>query len=181
MLSAFTSAKFRSVVRHYTTLALMLALLAGSFVAAPETAFAATETLILRTAGLGSWTAPAGVTSVQIAVWAGGGGGGGTGAAGNGGGGGAGGGYARETAFSVTPGNSYTYYIGRGGNGGNGTNNGSPGEDSMFNASSTVLAVGGPGGASLANGRLRTRPHPVRRSRDELRETRYLDRARLSC
>jgi hypothetical protein len=118
----------------------------------PLSVFAATETRVISTAGAGTWVAPPGVTSVQVALWAGGGGGGGTAASGNGGGGGAGGGYAKETAFSVTPGVTYNFFIGLGGVGGTGTANALNGQDSMFNASTTVLAVGGQGGRSLANG-----------------------------
>ena len=47
----------------------------------------------------GTWTVPAGITSVDVLVVAGGGGG-----AGNAGGGGGAGGVVRNTAYSVTPG-----------------------------------------------------------------------------
>jgi hypothetical protein len=106
----------------------------------------------------GSWTCPAGVTSVQVECWGGGGAGGRSyttnGGAGGGGGGGA---YARLNSFTVVPGQSYTVTVG--GQRTSSTtsnmasdNNGNP---SWFNSTSTVFAPGGPGGAgvsSAANG-----------------------------
>jgi hypothetical protein len=69
----------------------------------------------------GSWTAPAGITSVGIECYGGGGGGGGTDTnAGSAGGGGGGGSYSQSTV-SVTPGNSYSFTIGAGGAGGTGS------------------------------------------------------------
>jgi hypothetical protein len=60
-------------------------------------------------AGTGSWTCPAGVTTVLAECW----GGGATGAAGGGGGGG--GEYAAEPSLAVTPGKVYQFTVGRGG------------------------------------------------------------------
>jgi len=91
--------------------------------------------------GSGSWTAPAGVTSVTAYVW-GAGGGGGTGCVTYGGGGG--GAFATKVV-SVVAGNSYNYSVGAGvlvGNGG----------DSWFVNSSTVFAKGGAGSVNQYGG-----------------------------
>jgi MSHA biogenesis protein MshQ len=100
----------------------------------------------------GTWTAPAGVTSVTVEAWGGGGGGGR--ATGNPakGGGGAGGQYASKVV-AVTPGNSYAVVVGTGGAGGVfGSNNGTAGGDSTF-ATNVVVAKGGAGGtAATTNG-----------------------------
>jgi hypothetical protein len=100
--------------------------------------------------GTTSWTAPAGVTSVEYLVVGGGGG------AGNGydsgGGGGAGGGMVLTGITSVIPGNSYTITVGSGGTGGADTrtnNNGTDGNSSVF-GSITALG-GGYGGGSRTN------------------------------
>ena len=93
----------------------------------------------------GSWTAPAGVTSVTVEVWGGGGAGGGQNPNRDGGGGGGGGGYSRSI-IAVTPGNTYAVSVGGGGasvtNGTGGT-----GGDSFFINATTVMAKGGVGGA----------------------------------
>jgi hypothetical protein len=84
----------------------------------------------------GSWTCPAGVTSVTVQCWGAGGGGGPRATNGRAGGGG-GGAYA-SSIITVVPGNSYNYIVGTGGTSGtNGTN-------SSFNAIS-VVAAGGTG------------------------------------
>jgi hypothetical protein len=92
--------------------------------------------------GSGTWTAPAGVTTVEYLV-VGGGGGGGAGS-GTGAGGGGGGGSVQIGTFSVTPGTSYSYTVGTGGAGGTtpggGETDGVVGVDSAF---STVIAKGG--------------------------------------
>ncbi len=100
-----------------------------------------------------SWTAPAGVTTVQVECWGGGGAGGsasrgGTGGTGMGGGGG-GGAYAIKT-ITVVPGNSYAYSIGSAGAAvaANSSSPGGNGGDTYFIDISTVLAKGGTGGAS---------------------------------
>jgi len=90
------------------------------------------------------WTAPAGVTSVEVLVVAGGGGGGYY----SGGGGGAGG-LVYNSAYTVTPGSNYTVTVGGGGagalgSGGNGTR-GTSGSNSIFG---TLTAIGGGGGGS---------------------------------
>ncbi len=88
----------------------------------------------------GSWTAPAGITSVDVAVW---GGGGGSGYYSGGAGGG--GAYSRKNSISVTPGNSYTVTVGAGGNE-------AVGGDSWFSATNVVLAKGGGLGVYGFNG-----------------------------
>ncbi len=85
----------------------------------------------------GSWIAPAGVTSITVEVW-GGGGKGGTRTSNGGGGGGGGGGYSKKANIGVTAGNSYTVVVGAGSTSGT-----SPGGDSYFINTSTVLARGG--------------------------------------
>jgi hypothetical protein len=81
----------------------------------------------------GTWTAPAGVTSVDVEAW-GGGGGGGNSSTRVGGGGGA---YSKKLSITVVPGNSYTVTVGAGG----GVS--VAGGDSWFSTSATVLAKGG--------------------------------------
>ena len=90
-----------------------------------------------------SWTAPAGVNSVQVEVWGGGGGGGGQNLlASDGGGGGGGGAYAKDAAITVVAGNTYAFVVGAGGPGGIGVI-GTTGGDSYFIDTSTVMAKGG--------------------------------------
>lgn len=100
--------------------------------------------------GTTSWTAPAGVTSVEYLVVAGGAGGG-NGYDSGGGGGGAGG-MVLTGILSVTPGNSYTITVGYGGTGGADTrtnNNGTAGGDSVF---ASITSLGGIyGGGSRTN------------------------------
>ncbi|MFA5853951.1 MAG: glycine-rich domain-containing protein [Patescibacteria group bacterium] len=93
-----------------------------------------------------TWTAPTGVTSVDVEVWGGGGGGGGQQRiVSDGGGGGGGGGYSKKTSISVTPGNTYAVGVGAGGLGGT-CITGVAGDDSYFIDTSTVMAKGGSGG-----------------------------------
>lgn len=63
------------------------------------------------TPGDGTWQAPAGVTTVHVRCWGGGGAGGGITGASACGGGGAGGTYSEDTAFVVTPGNTYNFHV----------------------------------------------------------------------
>ncbi|MGD9491749.1 MAG: GEVED domain-containing protein [Bacteroidales bacterium] len=97
----------------------------------------------------GTWTCPAGVTSVTVECWGGGGGGGyGISTKGAAGGGGGGGAYA-SSVVSVTPGNSYTITIGAGGSGG--TTGGvaaTAGGATSFNTTS-VIAAGGNAGTGV--------------------------------
>jgi len=97
----------------------------------------------------GTWTAPAGVTSVTVEAWGGGGGGGAATGRPAQGGGGAGGQYATATV-AVTPGNIYNIVVGAGGTGGNAANGGTGGSSS-FNATSVVAAGGAGGGLAAAN------------------------------
>jgi hypothetical protein len=108
-----------------------------------------------------TWTAPAGVTQVEILVVGGGGGGGygrdvaNTGSFGAGGGGA--GGLVYNSALSITPGTSYTVTVGAGGAGSVGTtgaaNQGSTGSNSTFSGSgiTTITAYGGGGGGGVSN------------------------------
>ena len=87
----------------------------------------------------GSWTVPAGVTSITVEVWGGGGRGGsisGTSFETTRGGGG-GGAYSLKSNIAVTPGTSYSYTVGAGATGTG------AGGDSYFINTSTVLAKGG--------------------------------------
>jgi hypothetical protein len=94
----------------------------------------------------GTWTPPAGITSVTVALWGGGGAGGG--ATGNPatGGGGAGGSFVTGTV-AVTPGTPYTVTVGAATTATTtstaATNKGDP---SWFNTAATIYAAGGDGG-----------------------------------
>jgi hypothetical protein len=92
----------------------------------------------------GSFTVPAGVTSLTVEAWGGGGGGGGATGNPSAGGGGAGGGYVKNTSLTVIPGTTYTVTVGTGGIGSTGT--GSAGNPSWFGSTSTLFTVGGTGG-----------------------------------
>lgn len=98
----------------------------------------------------GTFTPPAGVTSVEYLLVAGGGGGGGITAvnAGGAGGGGAGG-VLNGTGFAVIPLTVFPVVVGAGGAAGvGGVGPGGNGGNSAF---STLMAIGGGGGASLGN------------------------------
>jgi len=104
----------------------------------------------------GTFTAPAGVTTIQVEAY-GAGGGGGYGGTSNkdGGGGGGGGGYSKNTSVSVTAGTTYTITIGAMGTGA--TSSASPngvngGNTSATFGSTTVIAYGGIGGFGYTNG-----------------------------
>ena len=86
-----------------------------------------------------TFTAPAGVTSVQYLVVAGGGGGAE--------GGGGGGGFVTGT-LPVVPGNTYTVTVGNGGAPGNANGNAANGQNSVF---ASVTAIGGGGGGAQNN------------------------------
>ncbi|MFN3753551.1 LamG-like jellyroll fold domain-containing protein [Flavobacterium sp.] len=104
----------------------------------------------------GTFTAPTGVTSIQVEAY-GAGGGGGYGGTTNkdGAGGGGGGGYSRNTSIPVTAGTSYTITIGAMGTGAtssaspNGMNGGNT--TATFGAT-TITAYGGIGGFGYSNG-----------------------------
>lgn len=89
----------------------------------------------------GTFTVPAGVTSIVVECWGAGGAGGGSSINGMGGSGGGGGGYARGT-FNVTPGQEIDFEIGTGGTGVAGES-GNPGSHTVF---LTLCAFGGSGG-----------------------------------
>jgi hypothetical protein len=99
-----------------------------------------TETITVTYLSPTIWTAPEGVTSVQVQCWAGGGNGAGATSAGIGGGGGGGGEYAAETAVAVTQGRSYDINVG-----------GVSGNSSFTGDSKTVTAHAG-GNASGSSG-----------------------------
>jgi hypothetical protein len=102
------------------------------------------QTLVYSSVGSTTWTAPAGVTSVDYLVV--GGGGGGANGYDRGGGGGGAAGMMLTGTLSVTPGESYTVTVGNGGTGGadaRANNPGTTGGDSSF---SIVTALGGIGG-----------------------------------
>ncbi|HNW44637.1 MAG TPA: right-handed parallel beta-helix repeat-containing protein, partial [Elusimicrobiales bacterium] len=101
----------------------------------------------------GSWTAPAGITSVTAEVWGGGGAGGSvpSGIASDGSPGGGGGAYSRKTDIPVTPLTGYTVTVGAGGAYQAGTG-GAAGGNSWFIMASTVLASGGEGGGAVIDG-----------------------------
>ena len=90
-----------------------------------------------------SWTAPTGVTSVEVLVVAGGGGtpAGGGGASGGGGAGG----LIYNSTFTVTPGSSYTVTVGAGGTAANGSN-------SVFGSLTAIGGGAGGGGAGAVGG-----------------------------
>ena len=94
----------------------------------------------------GTWTCPAGVTSITVQCWGGGGGGGGApNTAASAGNGGAGGSFAQSTV-TVVPGTTYNVVVGAGGTAGANTGaNGGNGGTSSFGGT-LVVAVGGTGG-----------------------------------
>lgn len=102
----------------------------------------------------GTFTIPAGITSVKWTIVGAGGGGGGLNGSG-GGGGGAAGGTARKLASGYTPGNTITVTVGTGGAGGYGSGSGTGASGGVGGSSSissgtqtimTVTALGGGGG-----------------------------------
>jgi hypothetical protein len=100
----------------------------------------------------GTWTCPAGVTSVQVEAWGGGGGGAGASSSTNlyTGGGGAGGNYARNTSVTVVPGTVYTVTVGAGGAAGGNTGtalNATTSNGGTSSFGTLLFASGGVGGA----------------------------------
>lgn len=102
-------------------------------------------TTVFTTLGSSSWTAPAGITRVDVLIVAGGGAGGYAGDRTAGGGGG--GGVVYVTNQTVTPGTSYSVFVGNGG--GIGAGAGENGQSSSFHIWS---ATGGGGGANSGSG-----------------------------
>ena len=120
------------------------------------TAFIGTS-LLPAMSGTGTYTIPAGVTTMSVQCWGGGGGGGGARETGSGtarGGGGAGGAYASVTSLAVSAGEIYDFSVGAVGTAGNGNGNGSNGGDSYFVLSGVdkVRAKGGTFGFGTLNG-----------------------------
>ena len=76
-------------------------------------------TVTLTPSSTSPWTAPSGVTSVQVECWGEGGNGGTSVHGSHSGAGGGGGEYAKETSVAVTAGSGYTFTIGAGGSGTN--------------------------------------------------------------
>jgi hypothetical protein len=108
------------------------------------------------TAGVANnWTAPVGVSSIQLLV-VGGGGGGGI----DGGSGGGGGGAYQTSGTAVTPSSVYNIYVGNGGGPGIYSPTAAPttGESSTITINGTLYA--GLGGAAAANG-ISTNPQPA--------------------
>ena len=106
----------------------------------------------------GTWTCPAGVTSIQVEAW-GGGGSGGTATTGGIGGGGAGGSYVIKNNVAVVPGSSYTITIGSGGIAStNASTTGTAAGSTTFLSATPVIALGGvlgsnaSGSGTLGNG-----------------------------
>lgn len=129
----------------------------GTFQGAPTLQSHGPYAGVIATFPMTMWTAPAGVTSVQVENIAGGGGGGyanaSTGAAGGGGGE-----YAEDTAIAVTPGNSYPLAVGSPGPGGSAQasttsyQTGSAGQKSVFVGDSVTVTANGGGGGQLGAG-----------------------------
>ena len=95
----------------------------------------------------GTWTCPAGVTSIKVEAWGGGGGGGGTILAGFAGGG-AGGSYVINDSVTVVPATSYTVTVGAGGAlTGAGGANGNNGGNTTFGSTTPIIANGGVAGS----------------------------------
>ena len=94
-----------------------------------------------------TWTAPAGVTSIEYLVVAGGGSGGGTTGSADGSGGGGGAGGYRSGTLTVTPGTAYGVTVGAGGVAGSPGGTDMQGADSVF---STITSAGGGAGGGGA-------------------------------
>jgi hypothetical protein len=109
-------------------------LLAAALISALEYSYAQTQTF----SSSGTFTVPAGVSSIIVEAWGGGGGGSTITYNGRRGGGGGGGAYARSIV-NVIPGNSYSVIVGTGGAAS------SSGGNTSFN-NSTVVSAGGSGG-----------------------------------
>ena len=133
---------------YFFIAAAVLAVLLLQF-AAPS-AWATTVTNNFTTAGTTTWTCPAGVTSISVAVQGGGGAGGAASTTQSArGGGGGGGGCAYSSAVPVVPGTGYTVTVGGGGAGGSGA--GAVGGDSSFSGSGITTLTGGKGGGGALN------------------------------
>ena len=101
------------------------------------------------------YTAPAGITSVEVLVVAGGGGGGGSDTSGETGGGGGSGGIVHHATYTTVPGQSYDVTVGVGGSGGpSGGGSYQPdnrgGENGANSTFGSITAIGGGGGSAVA-------------------------------
>lgn len=115
-------------------------------------------------AATSTWTVPVGITRILVEIWGAGGGGGGNTSTTTQGGGGGGGGEFRKGMFVVTPGQSFTLTVGRGGSGGSGGAGGTAGTATSFGNLMTAngglqgfggsLGNGGAGGSGGAGGLL---------------------------
>jgi gliding motility-associated-like protein len=111
--------------------------------------------VIYNNAGVYTFTVDPCYNQILVETYGAGGGGGGNSIGNNGGGGGAGGAYSRST-INVTPGMTYSIFVGAGGSGGRstGNHNGLAGGDSRFTdnaGTNLVLAKGGNGGFGPTN------------------------------
>ncbi len=113
---------------------LLQALFFSVLVLAGWEAFGQTQTITAT--GSGTFTVPAGVTSITVEVW-GAGGRGGSRSSSNGAAAGGGGGAYSRSVLAVTPGQVINYYTGFG------SLTAQPGEDSWFLSNTTVMAKGG--------------------------------------
>jgi hypothetical protein len=109
--------------------------------------------LILATPGAGTWTVPAGVTSIQVECWGGGGSGGYRFTNGAASGGGSAG-WAKTNAIAVTPGQTVYFHVGAGGAARSGANlAGLDGEDTWLNVSANAAPASVDIGCLAQNGR----------------------------
>jgi hypothetical protein len=139
----------KTILRNFMILVVTMV---TSFFSVSQVSAQTSQTFIAN----GTFTVPAGVTSIKVECWGGGGAGGG--ATGNpaAGGGGGGGSYVRNDAITVIAGQAYTVNVGLGGVGSTGA--GLAGGDSWFLSATTIIAKGGNGGSlasasnSTANG-----------------------------
>ena len=134
-----TNTTYRSLPRFNKAI-IFSALLGLTFLLGAESVFGQCVTLQTITAtGSGTFTVPAGVTSITVEVWGAGGAGGRANGNPSAGGGGSGGGYVSRTFTGVS--GNLNYFIGQGGDGASG----GIGASSWFQTSTTLLAVGGNG------------------------------------
>lgn len=100
----------------------------------------------------GTFTAPAGFTTIYLTACAAGGGGGGHAATTGGGGGGASGHCIINYPYTVIPSNNYTVTINGGGSGGSGANDGANGGTTVFDTITLQGGLGGKKGSAGAGG-----------------------------
>ena len=136
---------FSKNVNNFWTNNLTLCLLAFFGLFGMTNAFGQTTSTFTTS---GTWTAPAGVTSIQVEAW--GGGAGARSSANTNGhvtGGGGGGAYARRNTITVVPGTTYSFTVGAGGAAGN------PGQQTTATINGvTITAAGGSIGAASGTG-----------------------------